>query len=332
MRRFVNPGKRIASFTRTFARLRWALNFDGVGIRGQLANRAINPDGDIDIEWTQLGVANGVIVSQCISSTGSLREVFLRWNSGMLDFQIGGNVIVAISDNVSISSGNWRLTYIGSAITVRRNGVVVLSLNRGRGASREPSAQTVVGARLNNSSYLEFLSGIILNLKINGTLWPIAESTQSIQLPEPSGLGAELLTPMLIENPAIVGTQWTYLGNGRWQYVGDGTLNILQFINSSSQPDSGYLEFEVESFSGTGSMACATTASGNPVNPTFNTVGVKRYYFTTKGESSGNAVQFKRQSGTCSCVLKNFSFKPLGTCNPLTLANVTSANWEDLEI
>ncbi len=155
----------------------------------------------------------------------------------------------------------------------------------------------------------------------------MGDRNQSIQLPTPTGLGAELITQSVLENPATKGTQWTYLGGGRWQYIGDGSLNDLIFISFASQPAAGFLEFEIESISGT--LTCAQ--GGASVPSQFNTVGVKRYYYTTKDNGANvnaNCVSFKRASGVVSCIIKNISFKPLGTCNPMQLINTTSDRWQ----
>lgn len=330
MRRFVNPGKRIASFTRTFARMRWALMFDGVGVRGQLANRAINPDGDIDIEWEQLdydttSFGASSIVTQCLTATFASRELMLRIESNeSIALYLGGNIVTTPVN--FYGTGKWRITLIGSSWIVYKNGLVVHSASFTRGAAREPSAQTVIGARNNGGTFVDYKKGTLYNVKINGTRWPMADRNQAIQLPEPSGLGGELITPELLANPNEKGTQWSYLGGGRWQLIGDGSLNQLRFISSAEQPNAGFLEFEIESL--TGIILCTDDAIGSAQ---FNTVGLKRYFYTTKangGNALGAATIFKRFPGSvASCIIKNISFKPLGTCNPMTISNATSANW-----
>jgi hypothetical protein len=87
------------------------------------------------------------------------------------------------------------------------------------------------------------------------------------------------------------------------------------------------LEFEIEQITGT--ITCCQNALPRGV---FNTVGVKRYFYTDKNENgpNGAVVTFKRTGGgTASCIIKNISFKPLGTCIPLVIANATSVNWKD---
>ncbi len=309
---------------------RWALNFNGVNMRAPFNERVINPDGDIDIEWQQIGLSlSGAapknIISQCISSNISEREFYLRWlgNGGALNCLLGG---VDISPGgILPSDGKWRLTYNGNLCVVYKNGIEVARKISSRGAGREPNAVAVVGARTSGTGYLEFFNGILLDLKINGRLWPINTTNQSIQLPEPSGLGDELLTPLLLANPAAKGSQWTYLGDGRWQYIGDGTQNGLIFIGTASTPAEMFVEFEVESFSGAGNMRLTSVVTGVG-DRLFNSVGKKRFFFT--GDTVGNINIERNVAGAaCSCIIKNISFKPLGTANPMTILNAVTENW-----
>lgn len=322
-------------------KFRKVLRFDGVGARGVLAKRAIDPDGDIDIEFYSPPdiTVRQVIIGQQINLLGSSEFYIESAANSRLIVVVGAPAVLALTTEQGYEAGKkYRIKLVGTTLTVWKTAISdtdapILTTTVTRGTVREPAAITVIGAAVLNAAgnYTRWFAGIQRDVKINGTLWPIADATQTIQLPEPSGLGAELITPIILENPAVKGTQWTYLGGGRWQYVGDGTYNELSFISAANQPNSGFLEFEVESINGV--MMCSQSSPSIPSS--FNTVGVKRYYFTNKdnnGVTNANAVIFKRQSGSVFCIIKNISFKPLGTCNPITLANVTSANWEDLEI
>jgi hypothetical protein len=89
------------------------------------------------------------------------------------------------------------------------------------------------------------------------------------------------------------------------------------------------MEFEVESISG--QMRC--TSGFNPPNTVgtvFNTVGVKRAYYTSF--SSDTQFEFCRNNSgaVVSCIIKNISFRPLGTCNPMQLINTTSDRWQQV--
>lgn len=304
-----------------------AYNFDGIDDYGALPYRAINPDGDIDIEWVSgpsigLGTSR-TIVSQTLSSVSTSQEFFIFITSvGGVSFRVGG-ASAGFTMPTYAANTRYRFLLQGTTASISINGVIADTRSFTRGVVREPSAQTIIGAANNAFYYL----GALYNVRINGTLWRMADRNQAIQLPEPSGLGAELITPTVLENPAVKGSQWTYLGAGRWQLIGDGSLSELAFINIGAQPAQGFLEFEVESI--TGSLGCTVN---NLARGIFNTVGVKRYFYTDKNEtaSNGAAVLFKRVGGATSCIIKNISFKPLGTCNPMTLVNVTSDRWQEV--
>lgn len=333
MRRFVNPGKRIASFTRTFARLRWALGFDGVGVRGVLTNRAINPDGDNTFEFYAPSIAGGLqsIIMQTVSISGSGREFGLYFdsnlNGGTLIMNFGGafNGLCNASQGFEVGK-KYFLSLVGNTFTLAK-GVQSNVIRSGaitKGAVREPSVITYIGALPNGSGgFSSYFVGIQRDVKINGVRWPMADRNQAIQLPQPSGLGAELITQSVLENPVEVGNQWSYLGSGRWSYVGDGSLNTLKFILTENQPAQGFFEFEIESISG-GGITCTDTV---PSNSVFTTIGVKRFFYTNKADIT--SIAFKRApAGTpVSCIVKNISFKPLGACNPMTISNATSTNW-----
>lgn len=318
---------------------RWAYNFDGVDDRGVLAFRAINPDGDIDIEWEQLGVNNTgptprCIVTQSISTTISEREFVLRWdgNSGQLNFLVGGSVIAP--SGLQCTDGKWRATIVGNQVTITLNGNIVGTRTVTRGAAREPTATTSIGVRNSNGTFPENMLGIIYNIKINGVLYPIADKDQSIQLPLPTGLGAELITQSVLENPSSVGSGWTYLGGGRWQYDGDGSFSPLLFVSTAEQGEALFAEFEVESISG--NMRCFSTTANvgtNQSDPQFSKPGKYRWYVLNRTLTSSTATfQFQRQNTgvAASCIIKNISFKPLGTANPLVLTNTTPDRWVEV--
>lgn len=170
---------------------RWALNFDGVGIRGVLSSRAINPDGDIDIEWEQLNYDSSMltaqtIIAQCISNTGTLREFYMRSETNeSLSMVIGGT-----SNGTPAGvygNGKWKLTTIGLTWQVYKDGVLVHNAALTKGGAREPAAATFVGARNNAGTFTDYLKGLLYNIRINGTLWPMADRNQPIQPSVPAG-------------------------------------------------------------------------------------------------------------------------------------------------
>lgn len=325
------------------AAVRWVYNFDGIDDRGQLAFRAINPDGDNTFEfWSPISLSVfTVMIAQNITATPASREFQISCDgASQLTVLFGGNTSILLTAALGFKpSTKYGLTLIGNTAQVFEGGLdgtLVRTVPFTRGSSREPTAPTLIGCRANGAGlFAGFFQGIHRDVKINGVLWPISDRNQSIQLPSPTGLGAELITQSVLENPFIKGSQWTYLGSGRWQLVGDGNVNTLEFFAASgpNQPTAGYFEFEIESISGT--MTCVVSASGTDSSATFNTIGVKRYYYTKQGNTgnptNGNLIQLKRLSGVVSCVIKNISFKPLGTCNPLTLVNTTPDRWQEVQ-
>jgi hypothetical protein len=314
----------------------WAYNFDGIDDRGVLASRAINIEGDNSLEfWSPASLVTfQCIVSQCNIAAVASREFNLVAGSSGLIVGFGGVETVLISQAQGFKvSTRYGLTLIGTEAKIYEGGLggtLIRTTTFTRGTAREPTAPTLIGCRGNGAgSYANFFSGLQYDIKINGTLWEMGDRNQSIQLPTPSGLGAELITQSVLENPASKGSQWTYLGGGRWSYVGDGSINALRFLADSASPADGFIEFEVESISG-GTMRC--TGGFNPANSfgdkTFSTTGVKRCYYV--GFTAANQFSFARNgsSDMVNCIIKNISFKPLGTCNPMQLINTTSDRWQ----
>lgn len=295
---------------------RWVYNFDGVDDRATLQFRAINPDGDIDIEWTQLGISNSSatprnIVNQSFSAVIAEREFTLRWNGNStgLQFSVGGQ---GVTISIPCTNGTYRVLYAGNSLQVFFNGVLTQSVTFNRGAAREPSAVTNIAARNAAGSFTEFANGAITDLKINGVLWPIADFNQTIQLPSPSGLGPELITQSVLENPAAQGTQWTYLGDGRWQLAGDGGYSALRFVEGAITARGLLVEFEVESITGSLRINPASLAGTNWVGDSIvSSTGLKRCIIFSSTVSS--TIDFVRHNGgqVVNCIIKNISFKPL---------------------
>lgn len=312
---------------------RFVLLFDGLTTYGVLANAAELQDGkSIKITYKS---GSSLMTNMCLFGNNGASAFHSRIRIDA-DGSLRVRPTTANTDVITLPAGTiqpnslykFELQKSGTNYTLLINGTVA-----GSGTlSGTAATVNLVGATATAGAGVPggFAFGQLYDFEINGVLWPIADRNQSIQLPEPNGLGAELITQSVLENPYLKGSQWTYLGNGRWQYVGDGTLNELVFFLNSTQPLAGYLEFEIESISGT-----LTCSQNNLARSKFTTTGVKRYFYTDRNEGGANgaAVSFKRTDSTVvSCVIKNISFKPLGTCNPLTLFNTTSANWQEVPV
>ncbi len=315
---------------------RFAPNLDGVDDYAVLTNRAINVDGDNSFEfWSPDSTAvAATVVAQNISSTSASREFQLYANPDATSLLViwGGSSTTILSAAQGYEPNRkFFVSFVGNNYSIAKNTEtnIIRTGAFTRGAAREPTAQTVVGARGNGAGlFSSFSKGIQRDIKINGVLWQMVDRNQAIQLPTPTGLGAELITPTVLANPISKGTQWTYLDDGRWQYVGDGTLNQLQFLLTADQPAAGFLEFDIESIVGV--MTCSI---GSVAGSSFSAAGRFRYFYTNKDLPSANAsaVQFKRAgTSVASCIIKNISFKPLGTCNPMQLVNTSSDRWQEI--
>ena len=181
----------------TDSSLRWAYRFDGVDDYGVLANRAINPDGDIDIEFQTgpivpaAGGTEYTVLSQCLTSTFASKEFNLYFNSavGALQMQVGGAYSTSSASVVLSPNTHYRALLQGTSLKFFRNGQLFFSTSFTRGAAREPTAQTVIGANTHGAptTFRASAKGIFYNIKINGTLWPIAERNQTIQPSIPAG-------------------------------------------------------------------------------------------------------------------------------------------------
>lgn len=316
---------------------RWVYNFDGIDDRAALQFRAINPEGDIDIEFKTgetvppLGTAV-CIVDQSVSNNFSLKEFYLQINTGgNMQVNVGGNFLASNSTVVIAPNTLYRMQLVGDTLRYFRNGVQTQQSTITRGTNREPNAVTKVGSWSLAASFGGFYQGQIYDVRINGVLWPIVDNNQTIQLPNPTGLGPELITQSVLENPASVGSQWTYLGDGRWQLISDGNYSGLTFISPGGQPEAGFVEFEIESISG-GSIRCSEGTAGLVVNSQFNTPGIKRWYFIQK--SLDNRMTFSRNNSgvPVTAVIKNISYKPLWVVNAAELLsngtfNTDTAGW-----
>lgn len=300
---------------------RWVYNFDGVDDHGRFSS-AIQLGGSFDVEITVEGISQVAAAGQDILNSESNFKISVEGASGRFNFLVGDGTTWRVQHQANISAydgGKYTLRVIKEVAdyTFTINGEVVFTVTN---AVAVTPMITFVGRR--STSNLGWTRGKIYDIKIDGVIWSMADQGQSIQLPTPTGLGDELITSTVLENPAVKGTQWTYLGGGRWEYIGDGSLNELVFITPSVQPVTGYLSFEIESISG--QLSC-TNGAGSSSNPSvFSTTGVKRYFYTSTGGSAVNNVVFKRNfSGSgivTSCIIKNISFKPLQTSAPVALS------------
>lgn len=348
MRRFVNPGKRIASFTRTFARMRWALNFDGVGVRGVLANRAINIDGDNTFEFYSSNPGIATIISQSISAVSTSREFQLYNDANALVLNFGGSVLPLCTEAQGFEPNKkYWLTLIGNIYSLYKNSPTNLLISSGfnRGAAREPTAVTLIGCRGNNAgAFSVYFQGIQRDIKINGIRWPMADRNQDIQLPSPTGLGAELFANPSFSNNA---SGWTLAG-----VTADLSGNSLTLTNTTASagrisqviPTQVGVKYaiKVTRISNNG-IACrisvndGATASytGSIANRNIATSEVGQNIFmefTAAGIMTAIAFIVNSSSISDSIVIEKVEAKPLGTCNPMTITGANNTNWVEQSI
>lgn len=210
-------------------------------------------------------------------STGSPSNTFL-FSSGTLDAEINGE---------PLSNG----------VPIPNNGVCELKLTA-KEALLFSQVAAVESQRLLNVPVLSvsaYDSAGNLTHEI-----PLTNKAQgAYQVATTTPLGANLHTQEVIENPATANDQWTYLGNGRWQLIGDGTPSAVTFLEAWLQPDNGYVEFEIESIAG-GSLTCTQITRSNSV---FSTTGIKTFHYV--GKQDIERVQFKRAMGSVQAIIKN---------------------------
>jgi len=191
---------------------RYAYNMDGIDDRWTLANRAINPDGDNAFEFysPNLVASASTIIAQNISNTAASREfhLYAGVNSASLSVIWGGveTVLCTAAQGYEPNKKYW-LNFAGSSFTLAKGtkSNVIRSASFTRGLSREPSAPTIIGARQNGAGVFAVpFIGLQYDIKINGTLWSMADRNQSIQPSIPAGnnmTGANLNPDRWVEIP-----------------------------------------------------------------------------------------------------------------------------------
>lgn len=185
----------INNYIGKLANLRSVYNFDGVDDRASLQFRAINVNGNIDIEFSTgpnvvWGEVDRTVVSQCYLAAfegATSKEFTLYFNAatGGLQALLGGTYSITATLATLKPNSTYRWQLIGTALKVWFNGNLVLDTTYTRGTNREPVALTVIGAQT-HGGYTNFRGhflGSIYNLKINGTVWPSEFADSLVQLP-----------------------------------------------------------------------------------------------------------------------------------------------------
>lgn len=168
-------------------------NFDGVDDRAVLATRAINPDGDIEIEFITpaVKVASGdrFIVSQGTNGAVTTWEFALfAVSNGNISLIFGGTVFPGVMSAAQYNpSEKIRMLITGTTCTFFRGAELIRTLTTARGAARQPAEPTVIGSWKSGASFSAYFAGLQYDIRINGTLWPMASRNQAIQPSIPAG-------------------------------------------------------------------------------------------------------------------------------------------------
>lgn len=190
----------VRAITAELSSKRWAYNFDIVDDYGVLTNRAVNVDLDNTFEFYAPASVAAVqsIISQNITSTDASREFVLFVSTvGNLSINYGGTTTVILSPAQGYEPlKRYFVDLIGTTFTVSKDtkANVVRTGAFVRGAAREPTAVTAIGARgVGVGSYAAFFSGLQYDLKINGVSWSMSERNQVIQPSTPAGNNMTLI-------------------------------------------------------------------------------------------------------------------------------------------
>lgn len=285
--------------------INYVARLNGVDQYWQLSEPINIQDDDV----VEFGFIGGVV-------TGTLRQFI---GSASLSFGLSSGTTVQVFSEVNLSA--------------LLNGVEVISDN----TQIPTSGQHLISASIVGNHTLEQISAAgnsrlmnlpVYNFKVirNSTVTheiPLTNKAQgAYQVATTTPLGANLYTQEVIENPVTVGNQWSYLGGGRWQLAGDGTVSALQFIFTAEQPEKGYLQFEIESISG-GTLTCAATPNANS---TFDTLGIKTFYYDALSDIG--QIQFKRRVGSVQAIIKDIKHYDANGILLAEMVNYTPDVWE----
>lgn len=243
--------------------------------------------------------------------------------------QANATILSSVEGGISVSLGSGGLISF-SGCSLFLNGVEITSdstlwpesASSFKIVSESVSQQTIsrIGARSDTIS--GFFDGGLLSISKGTFSWPMSQRNQAIQLPQPDGLGVELM----LEPSNTSHTNWSYI---------DGVLTvtevaafIIRIVYSADlvAGESYLLEYEVVSAN---AAIRPRFGGGTIVNLTpSTTTGLQRVIGTAV---DGNSfVGFQPTIDAASFTIKNISLKPLGTSNPLTIVNHTDAMWQEV--
>lgn len=296
----------------------FAYNFDGVDDYAVLPYRAINPDGDIDIEFytPSLSGIKTIIYQGSGESDFNQCDFWLLRNGNNIEFRVGG----AGARGLGILPENekFRVTLVGTALNLfNSSGSNILSGSYTRGTYRSNNPVTVIGARLSSGLYVNYFQGIQRDIKINGTLWPMADRNQVIQLPA----GAEAWPiiyptsnvqplPLTVDNPP----NFTVIYGGvRSPILAAGTY---------------FLELDIQVNSG-----AFRTQLNNNTSVVYVTAGPRRLVRAVVTiDESANRCSLQAALVDSSCVFYGWRLVLLDSSrNPMQMINTSSDRWQEID-
>lgn len=174
---------------------RWMYEFDGVDDYGVLAQRAIDPDGDIEVSFSTGEVVPTdftlykILISQTLTSSFGSQEFIVRLANptGHIQMVLGGSSLRSSLKTIAPNT-HYRITLVGNIVTYYVNNIVVAGGTVTRGAVREPSASTMI-----NRGGSIYTPGQLYNVIINGNLWELRNVGEVIQPSVPAGNNMTLL-------------------------------------------------------------------------------------------------------------------------------------------
>lgn len=169
------------------------LVMNGTNHRGVFLTRAIDPDGDIDISFrapSSITVRQSIL-SQQVNLSGFSEFLLESSVTSVLQMTVGG----AAANVLTVAQGyeadkRYRVKLVGTSLTVWKDLISdsdtpVRTTSFTRGAVREPSAVTTLGAAVFNTpgSFIRFFAGPQSNIRINNITWSLGAAGSAVQLP-----------------------------------------------------------------------------------------------------------------------------------------------------
>jgi hypothetical protein len=299
---------------------------------GYESGERLIPDPRIhfDVEFELVGSVDktGTFVAQNVVDNAGEREFQIYQNNDAVDIYIGGTLN---SMETTLTEGVWRIKFDGTEVSIYKSNVLIETAIANIGDVLESNATFTVAARHNGSisSYGFNYEGVIANVKIrnsNGELIHGYEiKSNSSNIPDTEGIhdltvkngnandwyiadkiggsyvGPDIITQDVWENPYDVEDQWTF-ANNKWTLTGDGSLNVLNILPFSAQPNVFRLGTTINSLSGDPLAVNNTTSADYEKSEA-------GYYIDTLNKDVSGSQLYKRSSGVTSATISKPTMK-----------------------